>query len=957
MAGPPSSNAPVTAPSSSKVPEQHTMSANNKDEALKHLIAAIQVIMKDMDLASDPGDKAQLKVKCKSMLRQAEELKKIPSGSVSGVADGDADQKAQAKKPKKLVEPVSTRERSKAEQMLVLKAGALNGVKFHLWMKPPSASEFVLEGGKTQFTDVPDLKLSPHQTEFFVGFRRANDALPPPYMFKDRLHLGPTMQNARPIDLVQDAASDCSVVASLCALTSRAERGHAKILKNFFYPWDEKNDRPALSGSGKYVIRLNFNGGYRRCEVDDRLPVSDSSRTLHVIDRKNPSLLWPAIMEKAYLKLRGGYNFPGSNSGTDLWIMTGWIPEQVWLQDDDTIPATLWKRMFNAFQYGDILVTMGTGKMDHRVERELGLAGQHDYAVLDMKEKDSEKFILLKNPWVDGVAWKGSRIKQPSAEASSSGDASPMAGSSTLASYKDTPGLFWMTLNEVIQHFESIYLNWNPGLFQHRQDIHFSWNLDNRPCRFSVSFIENPQFSLTCEGGTVWLLLCRYFQNLLTSSDDDLLLDESTTEHELSGHINIYVYDKDGTPVYISGEPSPFARGKYVDSPQCLLKLDLPASHSKSAYTVVVSEQNLAARQHSFSMSAFSHSPLTLRHAVSKYAHTSNVSSEWSKPCAGGNANLQSFTTNPQYRLSFPENPSPASASLVLYLETPPANAHINVKLLHSAGKRLTSVSRRDIVADSGEYAKGCCVAEFQDLECKDYTIIVSTFDQGVLAPFTLRVDSTHKTSLQLLPQENAGRLPIRLYPASFNNVGASRTVNKVACPILPRRYMRLSIGAKFLRLSGSSGPSTPPLSQRPGSLSEADPFDSIASESIDGPPSPMKSIPALEPTRLYELRPTPSPLIRLSITLGREPDSRVLACTNNGEFGDSERGVRSEDFDLWPDLYRQGVVWMVVERLGGDGERETRGGPEERVGITMFVEGITDRGDVQVGKWRPWNH
>jgi calpain-7 len=66
--------------------------------------------------------------------------------------------------------------------------------------------------------------------------------------------------------------------------------------------------------------------------IDDRLPTSNSIRNLHVIDRNNPELLWPALIEKAYLKVRGGYDFPGSNSGTDLWVLTGWIPEQVFLQ-------------------------------------------------------------------------------------------------------------------------------------------------------------------------------------------------------------------------------------------------------------------------------------------------------------------------------------------------------------------------------------------------------------------------------------------------------------------------------------------------------------------------------------------------------------------------------------------------------------------------------------------------
>ncbi len=89
---------------------------------------------------------------------------------------------------------------------------------------------------------------------------------------------------------------------------------------------------PAFSQNGKYVFRLHFNGTFRKVVIDDLLPSSSTDRTLHVVDRNNPGLLWPALLEKAYLKVRGGYDFPGSNSATDLWILTGWIPEQVFLQ-------------------------------------------------------------------------------------------------------------------------------------------------------------------------------------------------------------------------------------------------------------------------------------------------------------------------------------------------------------------------------------------------------------------------------------------------------------------------------------------------------------------------------------------------------------------------------------------------------------------------------------------------
>lgn len=98
------------------------------------------------------------------------------------------------------------------------------------------------------------------------------------------------------------------------------------------YPFDYAKGRPIASQNGKYMFRLNFNGCFRQVVVDDRLPTSKTSRTFFVVDRRNPELVWPALMEKAYLKIRGGYDFPGSNSGTDLWVLTGWIPEQIFLQ-------------------------------------------------------------------------------------------------------------------------------------------------------------------------------------------------------------------------------------------------------------------------------------------------------------------------------------------------------------------------------------------------------------------------------------------------------------------------------------------------------------------------------------------------------------------------------------------------------------------------------------------------
>jgi hypothetical protein len=76
-------------------------------------------------------------------------------------------------------------------------------------------------------SDTHDMSLSAYQQQFFDRWARAEQALPPPAMFPgDRNGLGPVMSTSWPIDLVQDAATDCSVVASLCAGIARAERGH-----------------------------------------------------------------------------------------------------------------------------------------------------------------------------------------------------------------------------------------------------------------------------------------------------------------------------------------------------------------------------------------------------------------------------------------------------------------------------------------------------------------------------------------------------------------------------------------------------------------------------------------------------------------------------------------------------------------------------------------------------------
>ena len=79
--------------------------------------------------------------------------------------------------------------------------------------------------------DPVDLKLSDAQNEIFAGWRRPRAS---ELGILQRIERGSSrnetvMAASEPIDLVQDITTDCSVVASLCAGTARARKGHGKV--------------------------------------------------------------------------------------------------------------------------------------------------------------------------------------------------------------------------------------------------------------------------------------------------------------------------------------------------------------------------------------------------------------------------------------------------------------------------------------------------------------------------------------------------------------------------------------------------------------------------------------------------------------------------------------------------------------------------------------------------------
>lgn len=149
----------------------------------------------------------------------------------------------------RLKKPKVRRALTTREKIILLEGSKLHGFVFPPWTSPPGWSEFELGIGETlylyvnsknppqfyssyQNRDNTELSLSGAQRAIFAGWKRPAEAFPLSCLQQPALfpNSNPTMVGEGKVDLVQDVTADCSVVASLCAISARAERVQSKVV-------------------------------------------------------------------------------------------------------------------------------------------------------------------------------------------------------------------------------------------------------------------------------------------------------------------------------------------------------------------------------------------------------------------------------------------------------------------------------------------------------------------------------------------------------------------------------------------------------------------------------------------------------------------------------------------------------------------------------------------------------
>ncbi|ODV59732.1 Rim13p ASCRUDRAFT_81993 [Ascoidea rubescens DSM 1968] len=511
--------------------------------------------------------------------------------------------------------------------------------------------------------------------------------------------------------------SNCSLVSSFLSILNKTE--NINLLLNQVQP-----HHPSF----KYSVFLYFNGYQRLILTDDVLPFSTDAEKCNIFinSSHNHDIIWPALIEKGYLKLfnNNSYDFVGSNAGIDIYRLIGWFPQFINLKQYQSINIKnmdkLWNLIYENFKKNNCVLSVGTGKIISNQSEYL--ISNHDYSILNL---NLDRKFLIKNPWLNTTT---------AATATNCNN-----NSSKLINKQ------WINFDYLLRNFDTLYINWNPKIFPTKKIVNFislvNYNNNNNNKNNDFNYLK-PQFKIENNSNKpiiLWIFIERHYKNfnfnfniiinnrIIKSNGERILSDYQRNllnEGNFESYNNFHL---------VKINLKAFEVCTSIVSSLC----ECDTNNNEENHWDLETQKKRIKSSISFSMvfysSVLKQEELKIEKASYKYKFFKEIEGNWNSDNCGGNSLNATYINNPQYEFKVMSEKNESKVDIGLFIEN--KNILINLQIFWSEGnnKKIEKFNYKKLVFNEKYKSNGNFLIEnFVAEKNKKYLFLLSTYDKGL---------------------------------------------------------------------------------------------------------------------------------------------------------------------------------------------------------------------------------
>jgi hypothetical protein len=242
-------------------------------------------------------------------------------------------------------------------------------------------------------------------------------------------------------DVRQGTLGDCWFLCAVAVITTRGDMLQRLFVNTNFGEY------------GVYACRF-YKNGWKTVIVDDLIPCNAFTGFPVYAKNANPNEIWLCILEKAYAKLHGSYEGIEIGFVNDgLVDISGGSPYLQFIVDPkkELKSLTIWDDITTEFRNQNCLMgALWAPNSKPGGGAEHGIVPSHAYSIIHAEEtKYGDKLVLIRNPW-GTHKWTGDWGRHDTIH--------------WTTEMKDTlgfdvldDGMFWMTIQDFITHFNQVY--------------------------------------------------------------------------------------------------------------------------------------------------------------------------------------------------------------------------------------------------------------------------------------------------------------------------------------------------------------------------------------------------------------------------------------------------------------------------------------------------------------------